>query len=201
MALLETVPGPNPRPTPSRVAIGFYRANLAIRQRAIVVAALLPALGALAVCLYDLHLPNVLYGTHEYDDGVYMGAALRFVEGVMPYRDFVIVHPPGILLLMAPIALIGKVVGSDTSMAMARDLTALIAAGNVILAAVVVRHRGWKASLIAGTALACFPMAPAADSTLLLEPYLVFFSLLGLVVMFRDGRLASPRRVVAAGVA
>ncbi len=169
--------------------------------RVALLAGAVPALLTLAVCFYVLHLPNVLYGTHEYDDGVYMGAALRFVQGIIPYRDFVIVHPPGIVLLMAPFALLGQVFGSGTSMALARDLTALVAAANVVLCAVAVRHRGWKAAAVAATALACFPMAPAADSTLLLEPYLMFFSLLGLVLMFRGGRLAGPRRVLLAGLA
>ena len=54
---------------------------------------------------------------------------------------------------------------------------------------------------IAGTALACFPLAVAADQSLLLEPYLVFFCLLGVVAMFSAGRLASPRRVMLAGIA
>lgn len=179
---------------PSSVSRPFLR-------RPTLLAALAPAVLTLAVCLYELQLPNVLYGTHEYDDGVYMGAALRLVQGVIPYRDFVIVHPPGILLLMAPLAAVGRIVGSDSAMAMARDLTALVAAANVMLAAAVVRHRGWKSCLVAGTALACFPMAPAADSTLLLEPYLVLFCLVGLAVMFKDGRLASRRRMVLAGLA
>lgn len=157
------------------------------------------ALVCLAVCIYQLSLPNVLFGYHEYDDGVYLGAAMRFVHGVMPYKDFVIVHPPGIMLLMAPIALIGGVVGSDNAMALARDCTVLVTALNCLLAALAVRHRGRVASLFAGLALACFPMAPAADSTLFLEPYLVFFSLSGIVVMFQGGRLAPPRRLLLAG--
>lgn len=164
-------------------------------------AALVPALVTVAVCFYQLGLPNVLYGIHEYDDGVYMAAALRLVNGSIPYRDFVIVHPPGIVLLMAPVAFLGRFLGSDVSLALARDVTALLTAVNVVLAGVAVRHRGRTAALIAATALACFPMAPAADSTLFLEPYLIFFCLLGLVLMFSNGRLASRRRLVLAGVA
>lgn len=164
-------------------------------------AALAPALVSIAICVYQLGLPNVLYGVHEYDDGVYMAAALRLLNGSIPYRDFVIVHPPGIVLLMAPVALVGRLFGSDVSLALARDLTALVTALNVVLAGVAVRHRGRVAALIAGTALACFPMAPAADSTLFLEPYLVFFCLLGLILMFSEGRLASRRRLLMAGVA
>jgi alpha-1,2-mannosyltransferase len=165
---------------------------------------LYPALPAsvltFGLCVYMLHLPNVLYGTNQYDDGVYMGAALRLVNGVMPYRDFVLVHPPGILILMAPIALLGHLLGANVSLALGREVTAVVAALNVILVAAVVRHRGWRASALAATAMACFPMAAAADSTLFLEPYLVFFSLLGLALLTSKGTIVPGRRVLAAGV-
>ena len=73
----------------------------------IVAAAVVPGLVALGVCAYQLSLPNVLFGYHystgnPYDDGVYLGAALHLVNGVLPYRDFVLLHPPGITLLMTP---------------------------------------------------------------------------------------------------
>lgn len=186
---------------PSATATETSRASALGKHRSILIAGLVPALAALALSAYVLHLPNVLYGVHEYDDGVYLGAALRLVHGAVPYRDFVVVHPPGIVVLMAPLAALGSVFGSDTSLALARDLTALVAAANVVLAAVAVRHRGIRAAVVAAVGLACFPMAPAADSTLLLEPYLVFFCLLGLVLMFHQGRLAPPRRVLLGGMA
>lgn len=169
-------------------------------DRGVVAVSALPALVALAVCLYQLSWRNVLFGVHEYDDGVYLGAALRLVAGVIPYRDFVIVHPPGIVLLMTPLALVGRIFGTNVALAGAREVTAVVTALNVMLAGLAVRHRGRKAAFIAATALACFPMAPAADSTLFLEPYLIFFSLLGLIAMYSDGRLAPPRRLVVAGI-
>lgn len=162
---------------------------------------LLPAIVATAICLYQIHLPHVLYGTHDYGEGVYMGAALHLLHGVMPYRDYVFVHPPGIALLMTPVAALAGKYGTYTSLALGRDLTILVTAANASLAALIVRHRGMAASLIAGTALACFPLAPAADSAVLLETYLVFFCLLGLLLMFKSGQLAPPPRVLLAGIA
>jgi hypothetical protein len=164
-------------------------------------AGLIPALITVGLGIYFMHLPHVLYGVHEYDDGVYLGAALRLVHGVLPYRDFVIVHPPGVVVLMAPFAaLAARLGGTDVAMALGRDLTIFVAAVNTVLAGRLVRHRGPWAMLIAGLALACFPMAPAADSTLLLEPYLVCFALIGLILMFRVGRLAGPGRVLVGGL-
>lgn len=162
--------------------------------------ALVPSLGTLALCIYILRLPHVLYGTNQYDDGVYMGAAMRLVHGVIPYRDFILVHPPGIVILMAPIALMGNLLGTNVALALGRELTAVVAAANVVLVAAVVRHRGRTACLVAATAMACFPMAAAADSTLFLEPYLVFFCLAGLALMFSEGRVSSTRRVVLGGL-
>src|ERR1035441_2608827 len=72
-------------------------------------AQLVPVGVALAICLYQLTLPSVLFGIHGfsgngYDDGVYLGAAVRLVNGAIPYRDFVFLQPPGSVLLFSPIA-------------------------------------------------------------------------------------------------
>jgi hypothetical protein len=58
---------------------------------------------ALAVRLYYFTRPGYLLGVTEYDDGSYFGSAVRLVHGVLPYRDFVFVQPPGITLLMTPV--------------------------------------------------------------------------------------------------
>ena len=63
------------------------------------------------------------------------------------------------------------------------------------------RQRQSGRVLVAGISLAVFPLAVAADHTLLLEPYLVSFCLLGVIALFRGGELASPRRVLLAGLA
>ncbi len=167
---------------------------------------LLPALVALVVCGYQLTRPHALAGVHGYtgygyDDGVYLGTAIRLVHGVLPYRDYAFVHPPGIALLMTPAAMVGRFVGTRDAMAVARCLTVLVAAINAGLAAWVVRSRGRGAMLVAGLALACFPLARIADHTVMLEPYVVLFCLAGACVMFdRDGALVGNRRLLLAGV-
>src|SRR5579875_2761179 len=57
---------------------------------------------ALGLRLYQLTRPGYLLSVTEYDDGPYFGSALRLVSGVLPYRDFLLVQPPGITLLMIP---------------------------------------------------------------------------------------------------
>ncbi|HTX00691.1 MAG TPA: hypothetical protein VMD59_18065, partial [Acidimicrobiales bacterium] len=191
---------PRVRPGGSRLTISDSPQAPERSATAVRLAALLATVTGLALAAYGLTLPHALLGVHDYDDGVYFGAALRLVDGVAPYRDFVLPHPPGIALLLAPIALLGRAIGSDDALAVARCLTVLVAGLNCGLVALALRHRGPIASLAGGLALACFPYAVTADQTVLLEPYLAFACLLGTVLAFPEGELATGRRAVLAGV-
>ena len=81
------------------------------RDPVILVIAAATAVG-LALRLWQLSRPGYLFGVTEYDDGPYFGSAVRLVDGALPYRDFILVQPPGITLLMVPAALAGKVAGT-----------------------------------------------------------------------------------------
>lgn len=94
-----------------------------------------------------------------YDDGVYLTVALRLVNGVLPYRDFVFVHPPGSALMLSPLAALSHVVGTRDVLVLARIATVLVVATNSALASLIVRHRGMAASVTAGVLLAGFPGA------------------------------------------
>src|SRR5215469_12887506 len=94
---------------------------------------------AVVIRLFTLTRPGYLTGITEYDDGVYLGGALRMTEGAMPYQDFAFVQPPGILLLLTPVALIAKVTSTVKALALARVLTALASAACVALAGNLVR--------------------------------------------------------------
>lgn len=154
---------------------------------------------AVALVAYDLSLPRALHGITQYDDGAYFGAAQRLSAGVLPYKDFSFVQPPGIAVLLAPLALMSHAAGTRVGLALARMLTGLVTVANATLAASLVRRRGLAACLAAGLALALDPAAFFADRTLLLEPYLVLFCLLAAAAAFSDGRLAGTRRLVLAG--
>src|ERR1044072_4376607 len=56
-----------------------------------------------------------LHGVLGYDDGVCFGAAEAFVFGRLPYHDFVLLHPPGIVLALAPFAGLARLTGDDDS--------------------------------------------------------------------------------------
>jgi hypothetical protein len=96
---------------------------------------------ALALRLFMLSRPLFLTGVTEYDDGVYLGGAIRLVSGDLPYHGFAFVQPPGMLLLMAPVAIIAKVSTATHAMAAARLLTVLASALCVPLVGHLVRYR------------------------------------------------------------
>ena len=157
---------------------------------------------ALGLRIFQLTRPGYLLGVTEYDDGPYFGSAVRLLSGSLPYRDFVLVQPPGITLLMLPAALLGKVTGTAAAMAAGRILTALASAAGVALVGLLVRHRGVLATLLACGILAFYPNSVAAAHTVLVEPWLALFCLLGAVAIFdRDQLTASRRRLVWGGVA
>ncbi len=157
---------------------------------------------ALGLRIYELSRPGYLLGLTEYDDGSYFGSSVHLVGGILPYRDFIFVQPPGILLLMAPVALVAKVTGTAAGMAIGRVLTMLASAAGVVLVGLLVRHRGALAALIACGVLAVFPAAIAAAHTVLVEPWLVLVCLLGALAVFdRDRLTASGRRLAWGGVA
>ena len=155
---------------------------------------------AVAVRLYVLTRLRYLTGITEYDDGVYLGGAVSLLSGVVPYHGFAFVQPPGILLLMAPAALVAKVSAVTSAMAVARLLTVLASAACVTLTGSLVRHRGAFVTLVACGVLAVYPDDIMAAHTLLLEPWMNLLVLAGACLAFRGGRLSSPRRLLWAGV-
>jgi hypothetical protein len=171
------------------------------RDPVILVIAAATAVG-LALRLWQLSRPGYLFGVTEYDDGPYFGSAVRLVDGVLPYRDFILVQPPGITLLMVPAALAGKVAGTAWGMAAGRILTALASSAGIALAGLLVRHRGAPAALVACGVLAVYPDSVAAAHTVLVEPWLVLCCLAGAVAVLDGDRItASTRRLAWGGAA
>jgi alpha-1,2-mannosyltransferase len=150
---------------------------------------------------YPLTRPGYLLGVTGYDDGVQFGDAVRLVSGVIPYRDFVVVQPPGSILLIAPVALLAKVTGTAWGLAIARLLTAAADTACVALIGLLVRHRGPVAAGIACGIYAVYPDALIAAQTFMLEPWLNLFCLIGALLVFDGDRLTDGRRLAFGGAA
>jgi len=165
-------------------------------------AILIATLLALALRLFLLTRPGFLTsGTVEYDDGVYLGAALRLLHGALPYQDFSFVQPPGIVVVALPGAVVGSLTSQATGLAAARVLSVLASTACVPLAGRLVRHRGALACAVTAGLLAVYPADVLSGRTLLLEPWMNLACLLAANAAFREGRLASPRWLAWAGVA
>jgi Glycosyltransferase family 87 len=188
-------PGARPSAAAGARPLGSPRPSTLI---AVITTATLLAVG---LRLYDLSRPDFLLGINEYDEGTDFGSAIRLVHGALPYRDFIMVHPPGITLLMFPVALATRVMGTDAGMAVARVVTALASAAAVPLAGLLTRHRGLFAALVACSVLAIFPDSVLAARAVLLEPWLVLFCLLGALALFDGDQVAtSTGRLLLGGV-
>ncbi len=159
------------------------------------------ALVAMGLSLYQLSRPGLLFGISEYDDGAYFGSSIRLAHGALPYRDFVLVQPPGFTVLASPLAFLSRVIGTRDALAIARLCMPLVAALNVVLVGRLMRHRGLLATLVAAGLVAVFPAEVNATHTLLLEPLLDLFCVLGAVLVFDGDGLAGRRRLLIGGIA
>src|ERR1700678_3408104 len=75
---------------------------------------------SLGVGYYQLFGLHELHAVLEYDDGGWFGSAVRLAHGVLPYRSFVLDQPPGVPLLLAPIGLLSRLVGTRDAFGVAR---------------------------------------------------------------------------------
>jgi len=144
------------------------------------------------------HFPTS--GGVEYDDGVYLGEAIRLLHGDLPYRDYALIQPPGIAVLMLPAAIVARLASTTDGLVLARVASVAASCAGVALAGNLVRHRGTRVTLVTCGLLAIYPADIMGARTLLLEPWMNLCALLAATAAFRDGRLASPRRLAAAGL-
>jgi len=193
------VSGTTVRPAagPSRGAAAAARRLGPLTPAGLAIAA--ATLLALGLRCYQLAQPGHLLGVGDYDDGADFGSALQLIHGVLPYRDFIIVQPPGITLLMTPAALLSHLTGTAGAIAAGRILTVLASAACVVLGGLLVRHRGVFATAVTCGVIAIYPGSVQAAHTVLLEPWLTAFCLAGAVAVFDGDRLASGWRLAWGG--
>ncbi len=143
-----------------------------------------------------------LHGDFTYDDGVYFGSAVALVHGRIPYRDFLLLHPPGILYVLAPFAVLGNVTGSATALAIARVAFMALGAVNTGLVMVVARRWSRRAAIAAGLLYAVMPAAVLVERTTWLIAPQNTLLLLALAVLLHaqaSGIPPGPRRSALSG--
>src|ERR1700728_3816009 len=85
-----------------------------------------------ALLVYEGVYLGVFHGLNELDDGVYFGEGAMLAHGLLPYRSYLDVQPPGIALLMAPFGLLGRLIGDRVAFEFARVFVTAVTVLNVI---------------------------------------------------------------------
>jgi alpha-1,2-mannosyltransferase len=142
-----------------------------------------------------------LGGLGNYDDGVHFSAAIGLTHGLLPYRDFLLLHPPGIVVLLSPFAMLASVLGDADSMKIARVAWMTLGGANAVLAGVVLRPLGRAAAILGALFYALFYPAIHSEHTVLLEApaTTVLLGSLALLRSFDPDASVPMRTVLLAG--
>jgi alpha-1,2-mannosyltransferase len=113
-----------------------------------------------------------LTGVYGYDASVYYSAGAALVHGRVPYRDFILLHPPGAMLATAPAAWIGRLTSDSAGFATATVLFTAIGAASAVLVVAIGRRFGFgrAASLAGGFFYAVWFVSIHAEYQSRLEP-------------------------------
>ena len=125
-----------------------------------------------------------LFGIGGYDDGVYFGSALGLVNGLMLYRDFVMLHPPGVTLALAPSAALSYLTSDATAFAGARMGMMVLGATNAVLVMRLLCPVGLMAATAGGLFYGLYYPA-ALERKTLLEGFANFCLLVSLLILAR----------------
>lgn len=136
-----------------------------------------------------------------YDDGVYFASADALTFGHLPYRDFVLLHPPGITVLLVPFAALGRITTDATGMIVARCFFIALGAVNATLVTAIALRWSRRAGVLAGVLYAGWYPAVVTDQSARLEVVGTTALLLALLLLVRRKPTVRPRHELLAGVA
>jgi hypothetical protein len=159
------------------------------------------ASAALGVLALQAFLHTHFSAVDEYDDGVYFGASVELLHGVLAYRDFAFIQPPMITLWMAPFAALSPLTATANAMEAGRFFVDIVTVTNVVLVGALVRRRPtWQVAV--ATAVMAFSQGTIlASQTILLEPFLVLACLIALLFLLEGDVLTqSSRRMWWCGI-
>ena len=154
---------------------------------------------ALAVRWFVAGGASGVRGYHGYDDGVYFAAAVALVHGRLPYADVLFLHPPGVVLALAPSAALTRWVDDPTALAAARVGVMVLGALSTVLVARLALRWGVAASVTGGVLYAVSSAAVYTERLTLLEPFGTFTLLLAVALLLRGVPPAAPRWWLYAG--
>lgn len=168
---------------------------------------LVAGLLGLAVLAFAIRFAGLAFGGGldsriELDDGTYFAGAILFVNGRMPYRDFSILHPPGLLYVLAPFAQIGTLTTEMTGLVLARLAFMILGALNTVLVGLVGARVSRTTGLAAAALYAVWVLPMSGErATLLIAPQVTPMLVALLALTARSAAELTTRRVAVAGVA
>lgn len=173
----------------------------ASRQR--VFAALLAAVAAGAWLVRMA--PFLWRGGHDlqlgYDESVYFTSAILWLDGLVPYRDFVYVHPPGFLSLLAGVSAFTGGGDLATRLDLVRWMVIAIATANVVLVGRLARSGfGPVAGVAAAVFYATHPATALFERRAFIEPTLNFACLALATVWLRGAWDRSTKPAIGSGL-
>ncbi|WP_020485883.1 glycosyltransferase 87 family protein [Nocardioides sp. Iso805N] len=165
-----------------------------------------PALVAVFLLAYAVRLVPVLRGggLHfygRYDDGVYYTGSEALTFGHVPYRDFVLLHPPGSTIALMPFTVLGRLTSDPTGMTVARLSFMALGSLSAVLVAVIAGRWGPVRGLVSGLIYAASAAATYSEQATFLEPLGTFLTLVALLALTVPASRRSRWLDVAAGVA
>jgi len=141
-----------------------------------------------------------LLGIGQYDDGVHYAAALALVNGQLPYRDFLFLQPPGIVIALIPFAALGAATHDSLGFIVARLAWMLLGAVNAVLVARLLRRTGTLAAVAGGVFYAVYYPAIHVERSIMLEGLTNACLIVALLLVLpSEGRSDRPWRSVVAG--
>ena len=142
-------------------------------------------------------------GFYNYDPAVYYAAAAGMAHGLMPYRDFLLLHAPGVPVALLPFALIGRLTSDSTGMALARLAIMVMGSVTAVLVTRILKPAGAIAAVVGGLFYAVYWPAVYVERAAWLEGYGSFLTAVAMVLVLGVPRFRErhPRWALAlAGV-
>jgi hypothetical protein len=138
-----------------------------------------------------------------YDPGVYYAAGDALTFGRLPYRDFVFLHPPAVIVVLAPFDWFGRLTSDLAGFVAANLAFALLGALNAVLVVRLARHLGLgtRAAVAGGLTYALWFGSVGAEYGVRLEPLGNLFALLGLLAFARARATGARRPALWCGAA
>ena len=142
-------------------------------------------------------------GSFGYDGSVYYASADALTFGRLPYDDFVLLHPPALMLALTPFALLGRLTTDHAGFVAANTAFAVLGAINAMLVLCIARRMqlGRTAALLGGLFYAVWSNAIGGEYSIRLEPLGSCAFLCALLALSSTATTGRRRGLLFAGAA